>query len=113
MIKNENELLGILISIQDKNGKVDNSKLSQITNTDNATLKHLMDILIEKHYVIYTYDTTDVTDLGKVNYVPKWKQMLLWLAKLLVLTVKELFVFASGVLSGLLVAYLTWKFGWL
>lgn len=97
MIKSENELLGLLIKIQNENGKVDNSELPKIANTDNVTLDFLLKKLEQKRYVVYAYDITDVTDLGKANYIPKWKQALLWITKLLALTIKELIVFALGI----------------
>lgn len=111
MVKNENELLGELIKIQRKHGKVDNSNLSELTGTDGITLEFLSKKLDEKHYIVYSMDTSVVTDLGVANYVSKPKSFLLWIAKLLVLTLKEDVVFFSGVSSGLLVAYLMWKFG--
>lgn len=113
MIKNENELLGMLINIQNQCGKIDNSTLSSVVKTDSVSLEFLSKKLAEKHYITYSMDASFVTDLGRANYITKKKLFLLWIAKLLVLTLKELFVFATGVASGLIVAYFSWKFGWM
>lgn len=112
MIKNENELLGLLIDLQDENKNIDNNKLISSADIDSHSLQYLMNGLIEKHYVSYSLDTTSLTDLGIMNYISPKKRFLTWLSKALVITAKEVVIFLSGTASGVLISYFVWKFGW-
>ena len=73
-IKNENDLLGFLIKLKDKNNKVRNHILLQQSQMDSVSLEHLMKGLIENHYVIYSMDTTTITKLGENNYISPLKK---------------------------------------
>lgn len=112
MIKDENELLGELIKIENSFGEINNSKLPEMLNTDNVTLSFLMDKLSEKRYVIKTMDMSSVTDLGRISFISKKKRFIQCLKSMTTFALKELFVFFLGVLSGLLIAYVSWKFNW-
>lgn len=113
MIKDENELFGELIKIENSLGKIDNSKLSETLGTDNVTLNVLMDNLSAKRYIIKSMDISSVTDLGKTSFISKKKRFIQYLKNATKFILKELFVFFLGILSGLLIAYFSWKFNWI
>lgn len=107
MVKNENELLGLLIRIQDDNRNIDNAKLLEVSKMDGYSLEFLMKPLIEKHYVIYSMDTTTLTSLGIANYISPWKKALSWSVTLLKFAVS----YTLGIFSGIIAAWLMIKLG--
>lgn len=106
-IKNENDLLGLLIKLKDKNGDVDNKTLLSSSKTKSYSLDFLMRGLIDKHYVIYTCDTTTLTDLGLYNHISIPRRIFSWLITLLKFAVS----YTLGVFSGIIATWLMIKLG--
>ena len=107
MIKNENDLLGFIIMNKDQNNEIKTNYLISIANTDLVSLSELVDRLVAKKYLIFSYDILSLTDIGIRNYVSTQKRFAIWLSKLLVLTIKNAMVYIAGILSGILVAYIS------
>lgn len=105
MVKNENELLGKLIDIQNTYGEIDNSKLSALTDTDRNTLEILMKNLKDKGYIVYTMDMSQVTDFGKVNYISPLDKCRIWLVNICAIALKEIFIYSVGVATGVFFAH--------
>ena len=109
-VKDKNDMLGFLIANQKPNGDVPSKiildKLNDIC-LDNFSANQLIKSLSDAHYIIYAMDVITVTKLGENNYNSPYKRFALWLAKLLVLTVKNVVLYVGGILSGILVAYFT------
>lgn len=106
-IKNENDLLGLLIKLKDKNGNVDNNVLLSSSKSEPYSIEFLMNGLINKRYVIYSYDTTTLTSLGLYNYISIPKRIFSWLITLL----KFAFSYTLGVFSGIIATWLMIKLG--
>ena len=106
-VKNENDMLGLLLKLEDKNHNVQNQKLLDLGCYENYSFDILIDELRRKHYVIYTLDQTTITMLGRNNYVPKWRKVVGWLFTLLKFAVS----YTLGVLSGVIATWLMIKFG--
>lgn len=109
-IRNENDMLGVLISRMDKNNDVDNISLineSSNFNFDKYSMNISMMELERRHYIIRTLDTTTITMLGVNNYISLWDKALSWLISLLKFSVS----YTLGILSGVLVAYFIVKLG--
>ena len=107
MIKNENDLLGLIIKNKDRNNEIKVSRLFSVANTDSISLQELVNRLVKQKYLIYSTDILSLTDLGIRNYVSPTKKFFLWFAKLLILTIKELIVYIFGIISGVAIAYLS------
>ena len=109
-VKDKNDMLGFLIANQKPNGDVPSKiildKLNDIC-LDNFSANQLIKSLSDVHYIIYAMDVITVTKLGENNYNSPYKRFAIWLAKLLVLTVKNVVLYVGGILSGILVAYFT------
>lgn len=112
MVKNENQLLGILISNKNVNGECDHSIVVEKSGLDWETYSFLLKILEEKKYIRFDNEFATPLKYGEINYISPKKQIALWIGKLFVLTLKELFVFLSGVGVGLAVNYFTHIFNW-
>lgn len=107
MIKNENELLGLLIKMQDKNRKIRNDDLLSSAEIDGISLEYLLKSLANKSYVVYSMDTTTLTTLGIANYVSAWQRILSWFITLLKFAIS----YTLGVFSGIIAAWLMIKLG--
>lgn len=107
MIKNKNDLLGLIIKNKNKDNSIKNTELIKLSNLDNYSLDVLIKELIQEKYIIYTLDITTLTSLGINNYISPAKSFITKLCKLLILTIKELIAFALGVGSAILVEILT------
>lgn len=109
-IKNENDMLGVLISRMDSNNDIDNVVLMEDLSKfkfDRYSANVLMNELNRKHFIIKTLDTTTVTMLGINNYVSKWDKIRSWL----ILLVKFAVSYTLGILSGVIMAFLIFKLG--
>lgn len=109
-IQNENDMLGFLITHMDSNHNVGADVILKEAGIDNLSCYALLKSLESSHYIIYTYDTMTVLSLGELNYRSPLKKLLLWILKLLILTIKNLIIYIAGILSGLIVAYLSYIF---
>lgn len=112
MVKNENQLLGILISSKNVNGECNHAAIVEKSGLDWETYSFLLKRLEEKKYIRFDNEFATPLKYGEVNYISPKKQIALCAVKILALTIKELFVFLSGVAVGLSVNYLTHIFGW-
>ena len=112
MIKNSNDLLGVLIKNKNSNNDVSNNELIEISEMDPYSLKFLLNQLIDKGYVIYTMDTTTVTSLGINNYNSNMKRFVNWISPKLIIAAKEIIIFVAGALSTLLINYISHINGW-
>lgn len=108
-IKNENDMLGLLIKRMDENNEVDNNKLANDTSIefDKYSMKILMKELNRRGYIIYTMDTTTLTKLGINNYISIWDRAFSWCITL----IKFIVSYALGVFSGVLIAIIIYKLG--
>lgn len=114
MIKNENDFLGFLIKIKQNNGNISVSRILKESELNNIDCAHYLKSLQTKGYIQYMdTETYHIYPEGINAYVSFPKKLTRFIEKILIFTTKELFVFISGVASGLLVAYLVWKFGWI
>lgn len=111
MVKNENQLLGILISNKNINGDCDHAVAVKKSGLDWETYSFLLKNLEEKKYIRFDNEFATLLKFGEINYISPKKQVALWMLKILALTIKELFVFLSGVSVGLAVNYFTHIFG--
>lgn len=113
MIANENDLLGVIINnVNDKN-ECGHSKIVKSAGIDWDSYSVLVKSLEQKHCIRADSECVLLLSIGRNNYISKKRRFASWILKMLVLTIKELFVFLSGVASGLIVSYFAWKFGWL
>ena len=110
MIKNENDLLGILIKNKDQNNMVEINLLKSIADIDQFSLQELISRLSAKKYLLPSMSAVTLTDLGIRNYVSPRKKFAMWMAKMLVLTVKNLLFYVAGIISGILVSYFSNRF---
>lgn len=109
-IRNENDMLGVLISRMDKDNNVDNVSLANASSDfhfDKYSMNILMMELERKHYIIRTLDTTSITMLGINNYISSWDKVLSFIVSLLKFSVS----YTLGILSGVLIAYFIVKLG--
>lgn len=75
MIKNSNDLLGLIIKMANSNGDVDTNELVEAAGIDRFSVDTLSKELADKHYIIYTLDTFTLTDLGRIAYKPWYKRI--------------------------------------
>ena len=105
-VKNENDMLGFLIANMDSQKEVKASfildKLNDI-NLDNPSADMFLKSLAKDGYIIYSTDVMTVLKLGENNYVSIWKRIL----RFFIRRIWDLIVFLSGIVSGVLIAYLT------
>lgn len=106
-IKNENDLLGLLIELEDGSHTVLNEKLLKSSCYENYSFDILINELKRKHYVIYSLDRTTVTMLGRNNYVSPMRKFSKWLITLLKFAIS----YTLGVFSGVIAAWLIVKLG--
>lgn len=107
-IKNENDFLGYLISVKDSENNVDLEKLIKSEILPNLDISELVNILESKNYTKQIDTCTlHLYTWGISAYIPTWKRIGIWIAKLLILTIKNLILFVGGILSGIIVAYAT------
>lgn len=112
MVKNENQLLGILISNKNINGECNHTVAVEKSGLDWETYSFLLKCLEEKKYIRFDNEFAKPLKYGEINYISPKKQIASWFAKILVFTVKELFVFALGFISGIAVNYFSHMLGW-
>ena len=107
MIKNANDLLGFLIKNRNGKNEVRASVILENAGMDSISLNYLIKQLKEQCFIIYSYDTIGITDLGLRNYISPMRKSIVWVSKLLILTLKNLIVYAAGIASGVIIAYLS------
>ena len=105
-VSNKNDMLGFLIANMDSQKEVKASfilnKLNDI-NLDNPSANMFLKSLSTDGYIIYSTDVITVLKLGENNYLSIWKQIL----RFFIRRIWDLIVFLSGIVSGVLIAYLT------
>lgn len=112
-IKNENDFLGFLVSIKNEKNSISVRNVLDQSGLSDIDCSHYFKSLQTKGYVRHMdSETYHIYPDGISAYISPAKRTFHVVGRMLVLTIKELFVFLSGVASGLLVAYLIWKFGW-
>ena len=112
MVKNENQLLGVLISNKNIKGECNHSAAVEKSSLDWETYSFLLKNLEGKKYIRFDNEFATILKFGEANYISPRKQVSLWFARILALTIKELFVFLSGFSVGLAINYFTHIFGW-
>ena len=73
MIKNANDLLGFLIKNRNGKNEVRASVILENAGMDSISLNYLIKQLKEQCFIIYSYDTIGITDLGLRNYISNAK----------------------------------------
>lgn len=105
---NKNDILGLIISFKNGNNDVDVNKLLTELNITNLDLSEYIKYLENEGYAkLIDSNTLHLYPWGISAYIPDWKRNLLWIAKLLILTLKNLILYVGGILSGIIVAYAT------
>ena len=111
MNKVENRIIGCLIKVSDKNH---NAKVVDVAEKWSIDLIDLSPIIgrLASLKLISQIDTETVhiNLFGYAEYVSPTKRVLLFVGKYLALALKELVVFIGGVISGVLIAYLSHLF---
>lgn len=107
-IKNENDFIGFLISIKSVENDIDTHAALKESNLSHVDFLHFMDSLLSKGLVKYNDTQTYHMFPECISaYRPTYKRILLWIAKMLILTVKNVIIYVGGILSGVIVAYLS------
>ena len=102
-IKNENDFLGFLISIKNENDDVSVIKTFRESGLSNIDCAHYFKSLSSKGLLDFIdTDTYHLYPHGISSYVSPLKRLSLWVAKLLVLTIKNLIVYIAGILSAVI-----------
>ena len=109
-IKNENDFLGYLIK-NSKNNVCNQHECYKESGLDQSSFIYYANILKDKHYIETDVTNYYITQIGINNYISPVKKFALSFLKFSVLTLKELLVFLSGIVSGILVAYFIHLFG--
>ena len=102
-IKNENDMLGFLIAKMDSNKDVRAKVILSESGLDNISCFQLIKSLEKSHYIIYSTDIITVISIGENNYRSPFRKFVSFIGW----RIWELFVFFSGILSGVLIAYLS------
>ena len=107
-IKNENDFIGFLISVKSSENDIDVHSAFKASGLSQIDFSHYTDSLTDKGLLKYM-DTQTYHMFPECisSYCPTNKRILLWIAKMLVLTVKNVIIYVGGILSGVIVAYLS------
>lgn len=98
-IKNENDMLGFLISNMDSKKDVSAKIILDNSGLDNVACYTLLKSLEKSSYIIYTRDTMTVSSLGENNYKSPINQFLIWTFKAIIFTSKTVIAYVSGIAS--------------
>ena len=105
---NKDDILGLIISFKNENNDVNINNLLKELNITNLDLsEYIKDLESEGYAKLVDSNTLHLYPWGISAYKPKWKRCLLWIAKLLILTIKNLILYVGGILSGIIVSYAT------
>lgn len=107
--KTPNALLGKMIKHMDENHDILSSKVVDLSKLDDYSTSVLINELVNSHYVIYSNDILTVTELGRLNYISPMKK---FFTHYLILGLKEVIVFITGIGIGLAINYFSHLFGW-
>ena len=104
----KNDLFGLIISSRNETNDVNINKLMDNYNLTSIDLSEFIKYLESEGYAKQVdTNTLHLFPWGISAYNPRWKTILLWFGKLLVLTLKNLILYIGGILSGIIVAYAT------
>ena len=95
-IKDENDLLGVILKNCDSNREIGANRLISLTDLDGFEVEFLLNKLAENSFVLYTMDIVQITHLGAKNYVSPIKKALRFLA----FATKEVVIYLLGIASG-------------
>ena len=95
-IKDENDLLGVILKNCDSDREIDSRRLIKLTDLDSFEVEFLLHKLSENRFVVYTTDIVQITHLGVKNYVSPMKKALRFLA----FATKEVIIYLLGIASG-------------
>lgn len=107
-IKNTNDFIGFLISVKSDFNDIDTSIALSLSGLSQIDFSHYIDLLLNNGLIKYI-DTQTYHLFPECisSYCPTYKRILLWISKMLILTVKNVIIYIGGILSGVLVAYLS------
>lgn len=102
-VKNENDMLGFLIAKMDYNKDVPAKVILNESGLDNISCNQLLKSLETSNYIIYSTDIVSVVSLGINNYRSPFKRFIIFIGW----RIWDLIVFLAGILSGVLITYLS------
>lgn len=107
-IKNENDFIGFLISVKSDENDIDTISALKASNLSEVDFLHFIDSLSSKGFLKYIDTQTYHMFPERISsYRPTYKRILLCISKMLILTVKNVIIYVGGILSGVIVAYLS------
>lgn len=107
-IRNENDFLGCLISVRDKDNDVDLSKAMHATGFCNLDFSIFLKKLEDKEVIMMLdTETCHLYQWSIDSYQSPMKIALFKIGKLLLLTVKNVVIYVGGIVSGIVVAYIS------
>lgn len=109
----ENEFLGFLISVSDENGYFGYGKLTSYSKYTDTEKSDLLNSLMSYGYIKKDcLEGARVTINGKSAYTSPKKKFALSFLKNSYGFLKFIVTYVLGIVSGLIIAYLSHKFGW-
>lgn len=113
MSEAENKFLGFLISISDENGYFSYGKMLSESKYTDLQCNDLLLSLIQCGYVKKdSMEGARVTPQGKSAYISPKKKFIMSFLRNANNLIKFIATYVLGIISGLIIAYLTHKFGW-
>jgi len=107
MVKNENQLLGVIIQCVNSKNECGHSKIVEQSGLDWDSYSFILKELEEKHYLRSDSEGVHLFSLGIANYISKKDKVLSWLVTLLKFAVS----YTLGIFSGIIAAWLMIKLG--
>lgn len=113
MITNENDFLGILIKCKDENNECYIQKIMNLSKMSDMDCMPFLKSLESKN--IITATALGVFRLNPIAfsvYRSRRDRFFVFFGKLSVGALKFIITYVLGIISGLIIAYITHKFGW-
>lgn len=112
MNKEENKLLGFIVEKSKNKGYAYQYDCVSELGLSQFEVITYAKSLIEKGYITSDLSNYYVTELGKKNYTPKYKVILLRIFSFSVSSLKPFFKIIAEIVVALIIAYLIYHFGW-
>lgn len=112
MTKEENKLLGFIIEKSKSKGYAYQYDCVTELGFSQFELISCAKSLIAKGYITSDISNYYVTELGKKNYVPKYKVILSGIFSFSVSSLKPIIKIFIEIIVALIIAYLVYHFGW-